>query len=339
MYTNIASITAKLPSLQLYVQLKKPVCVFISETWLSSSIDDAVLGLNSYLIYRNDRSSKGGGVCIFLDKKYFCNFRITRLNVGLPHIESIFLQISNSNLSFTLGCIYRPPNTVITDDVILTQEFQSLSANCSNLMIAGDFNFPQLTWPIKQQSENTSSNSLFADLIMNSNLHQLPPSLPHTIHRSYVHDSLETVILNENLLLEEMYRINVNSAPGPDNITAKTLKFCADALVQPLLHIFKLSFQSSSLPSGWLKALVTPIYKKGEKTLACNYRPISLTSICCKLMERIISKQLTEFALNHSVIPKEQHGFLPGRSVFTCHLHCLNKWTSDLDNSRPVDVV
>jgi hypothetical protein len=144
-----------------------------------------------------------------------------------------------------------------------------------------------------------------------------PPSLPHTIHRPYVHDSLETVILNENLLLQEMYRINVNSAPGPDNITAKTLKFCADALVQPLLHIFKLSFQSSSLPSGWLKALVTPIYKKGDKTLASNYRPISLTSICCKLMERIISKQLTEFALNHNVIPKEQHGFLPGRSVFT----------------------
>jgi hypothetical protein len=166
-----------------------------------------------------------------------------------------------------------------------------------------------------------------------------PPSLPHTIHRPYVHDSLETVILNENLLLEEMYRINVNSAPGPDNITAKTLQFCADALVQPLLHIFKLSFQSSSLPSGWLKALVTPIYKKGDKTLASNYRSISLTSICCKLMERIISKQLTEFALNHNVIPKEQHGFLPGRSVFTCHLHCLNKWTSDLDNSRPVDVV
>jgi hypothetical protein len=83
-----------------------------------------------------------------------------------------------------------------------------------------------------------------------------PPSLPHTIHRPYVHDSLETVILNENLLLEEMYRINVNSAPGPDNITAKTLKFCAD---------FKLSFQSSSLPSGWLKALVTPIYKKKIK--------------------------------------------------------------------------
>jgi hypothetical protein len=50
MYTNIASITAKLPSLQFYLQLKKPVCVFISETWLSSSIDDAVLGLNNYLI-------------------------------------------------------------------------------------------------------------------------------------------------------------------------------------------------------------------------------------------------------------------------------------------------
>jgi hypothetical protein len=120
--------------------------------------------------------------------------------VDLPHIESICLQVSNSNLSFTLGCIYRPPNTVITDDVILTQKLQSLSANCSNLMIAGDFNFPQLTWPIKQQSENTSSNSLFADLIMNSNLQQL--ILEPTRYRCGQRPSLLDLLLcNENNLI------------------------------------------------------------------------------------------------------------------------------------------
>jgi hypothetical protein len=82
----------------------------------------------------------------------------------------------------------------------------------------------------------------------------------------------------------------------------------------------KLSFFSSTVPTEWLKASVTAIYKEGDKTLASNYRPISisLTSICCKLMERIISKQLINFALKHNVIPPQQHGCLP--LEVGCHL-------------------
>jgi hypothetical protein len=152
-------------------------------------------------------------------------------------------------------------------------------------------------------------------------------------------DSLDEIELNDSLLLEELSNINLTSAPGPDNISGSTLKICTETLVLPLLHIMKLSFFSSTVPTEWLKASVTAIYKKGDKTLASNYRPISLTSICCKLMERIISKQLINFALKHNVIPPQQHGFLPGRSVVTCLLDCVNDWTLEIDNFRPVDVL
>jgi hypothetical protein len=56
-------------------------------------------------------------------------------------------------------------------------------------------------------------------------------------------------------------------------------------------------------------------------------------------MERIISKQLINFALKHNVIPPQQHGFLPGRSAVTCLLECVNDWTLEIDNFRPVDVL
>ena len=48
------------------------------------------------------------------------------------------------------------------------------------------------------------------------------------------------------------------------------------------------------LPKDWTTANVVPIHKKGDRRVAANYRPISLTSIVVKIMERIICRKLTE---------------------------------------------
>ena len=66
-------------------------------------------------------------------------------------------------------------------------------------------------------------------------------------------------------------------------------------------------------------------------------RPINLTSAWCKLMEKMIFKELLSFTLQADIITNTQHGFLPDRSVITCFLYFLNPWTSDA--SDPVDVV
>ena len=81
-----------------------------------------------------------------------------------------------------------------------------------------------------------------------------------------------------------------------------------------------------------------PICKKSDKTVVANYRPISLTCIYVKIMERIIWKQLLQFFNTYSISPINQHGCLPKKSV-TCSLQCLNIWASHLDKSEPVDVV
>ena len=93
---------------------------------------------------------------------------------------------------------------------------------------------------------------------------------------------------------ELLKNIKENSAPGPDNVSCKILKECRESLALPIFIIMKKSLESSSLPTNWLRANITAIFKKGKRDEPLNYRPISLTSVICKLMEKIIRKRIIE---------------------------------------------
>ena len=78
------------------------------------------------------------------------------------------------------------------------------------------------------------------------------------------------------------------------------------------------------IPDAWRKAVVTPVYKKGSSCDPANYRPISQTSIFCKLMERVIAAELSDYLLSRGVITSHQHGFIAKRSTTTNLLDSLN---------------
>ena len=78
-------------------------------------------------------------------------------------------------------------------------------------------------------------------------------------------------------------KLKVGSALGPDGISVKFLQTFCDKISVPLSLIFNLSMGEGLVPD-WRNANVTPIFKKGNKGSAENYRPVSLTSIPCKLM-------------------------------------------------------
>ena len=83
-----------------------------------------------------------------------------------------------------------------------------------------------------------------------------------------------------------------NKASGPDGIHGKILKNCAKTLAYPLSLLFKISYNTGSLPKEWKIANVVPIHKKGSKDNIKNYRPISLTSLVMKTFERILKDEL-----------------------------------------------
>ena len=126
---------------------------------------------------------------------------------------------------------------------------------------------------------------------------------------------------------------------GPDGIPNLFLKNCASALATPLSHIFDASFKDQKLPLEWKIALVTPIHKKGPTTSPENYRPISITSSCCRAMERIINKFLMKYLLHHNLIECSQHGFIPARSTTTNILECTLQWTDAIQNKQNLDII
>jgi len=89
----------------------------------------------------------------------------------------------------------------------------------------------------------------------------------------------------------ELVNFDVSKACGLDHITPKLLKLSADFISGPLSQLFNQSMSSGTLPKDWTTANIVPIHKKGEHCLVKNYRPISLTSIVVKVMEKVICNQ------------------------------------------------
>ena len=136
-----------------------------------------------------------------------------------------------------------------------------------------------------------------------------------------------------------MRKLNPKSAGGPDGFHPIFLKNCNESLSQPLAYLFSLSYAHSFLPPSWRHAYITPIFKKGDPSCATNYRPISLTSTACKLMESIIKDILCSSLLAAGRITKQQHAFIIKHSTTTNLLESTYDWTISLNNRTPVDVL
>ena len=119
--------------------------------------------------------------------------------------------------------------------------------------------------------------------------------------------------------------IEVNKANGPDAISLRILKECPAELAPSITQLFNFSLDHGKLLSVWKSANVVPIHKSGERTLAENYRPVSLKSILVKSSERIIHKHIMKFLTHHSlrvrasmVLKKLVHVAL---NFFSCYTH------------------
>jgi len=149
----------------------------------------------------------------------------------------------------------------------------------------------------------------------------------------------DSVLFTADTVLKTLLSVKPSTSSGPDGIPNVLLKKLAFSICNPLCYIFDSSFKSHSLPSQWLQAFVTPIFKKGTTSDPSNYRPISLTCTSCRVMERIINTQLIGYLLKNNLISKHQHGFLVRHSTCTNLLETVNDWTLALDNHQKTDAI
>jgi hypothetical protein len=110
-------------------------------------------------------------------------------------------------------------------------------------------------------------------------------------------------------------------------------------IVKILTKIFNKSLQLSKFPAIWKKANVLPIYKKAEKFITSNYRPVSLLSILAKVFEKIVFKYLFNYFRDHFLISIWQSGFIPGSSTITQFTEIYHQFCKAVNNGKEIRVV
>ena len=178
-------------------------------------------------------------------------------------------------------------------------------------------------------------NSFFASVFTKENLNQKPDMADQHPPNTLLND----IEFGREEIENEVKKLKSGKSAGPDNIHPRVLKETISVISAPLALIFNKSMQVGQLPDAWKAATVVPIYKKGPKGDPGNYRPISLTSVCCKLMERLIRRKLLEFLNDNNYFCNAQHGFRPRRSCITQLLTVVEQWTEWLDGGIQFDCI
>ena len=111
-----------------------------------------------------------------------------------------------------------------------------------------------------------------------------------------------------------LHMTNPNKACGPDLITSRILKDLSSELTPFLTLIFQKTIDEGEVPSDWKYANVTALFNKGDRFKASNYRPVSLTCLCCKLQEHILTTNILKHLEKYNILTVNM-GSVPGEVV------------------------
>ena len=185
----------------------------------------------------------------------------------------------------------------------------------------------------REKSGTTSMNAYFSSVFTTEDYANFP-----TLD-CIVDKKLESVNCSVDEVRSYLQKLKPYKSPGPDHIAPCILKSCARELAPSVTYMLNKPFSTGLLPEEWKHADITPLHKKGSKSLRENYRPISLTSIVCKIGEKIVFDRLFKFWRENNLINNNQFGFLRGRSTVTQLLSTINDWAKSRNLSIPTDVI
>jgi hypothetical protein len=135
--------------------------------------------------------------------------------------------------------------------------------------------------------------------------------------------------------VEALLQRVTKTAPGGDRIPYWVFRLCSVELAEIITHIFNISLRTGRLPCQWLTALITPIPKVSiPKTLA-DFRPISVTPILSRIIEKIIVRRWLIPAINQDAI-EDQFAFRPTGSTTCALVYLMHHITSMLESNSYV---
>ena len=153
------------------------------------------------------------------------------------------------------------------------------------------------------------------------------------------HSDMNNIIVSACGVFKLLSNLKIHKATGPDKIPARLLKELAAELTPVFTLFYQTSLDQGKVPDDWKEANVVPIFKKGERNHPGNYRPISLTSISCKMLEHIVCSSIMDHLDSHQILSEAQHGFRKKRSCESQLILALQDLTKGIDAREQHDVI
>ena len=173
-------------------------------------------------------------------------------------------------------------------------------------------------------------NGQFTD-VFSKNEHTQVPLLDRSV--PYMND----IAVSKEGVIKLPKGLNPSKALGPDELHPRVLKELATELGPVFAHLFQQSIDTGEIPKEWSLANICPLFKKSDRLLACNYRPVSLTCVPCKLLEHIVCSNVMAHLDEYKLLSDRQHAFRKGHSCETQLTTVINDWAKILDNRGQVD--
>ena len=161
-----------------------------------------------------------------------------------------------------------------------------------------------------------------------------PPDKSSLTKNPHVFDSMKTT---PKEVFDILCHLTKGKAAGIDEITPDLLRLCASGIAESLSALFNKSFASSKFPSQWKKALVVPIFKKGDKCSPGNYRPMSLLPAISKVLERVVHNKLSDFL--RLWLTSNQSGFRKSDGTVPQLIRMTQEWSNAVDEGQYVAAV
>jgi len=150
---------------------------------------------------------------------------------------------------------------------------------------------------------------------------------------------MEDITVHPNGVKKQLTKLNAHKATGPDCIPTAILREAADELAPVVSKLYQHSLNTGTVPKDWRDALIVPVFKKGEKHQPSNYRPVSLTSVVCKVLEHVVYSSVMRFYDQHHILTEAQHGFRARRSCESQLLWTIQTIAGRLQGKGQVDII
>lgn len=152
-----------------------------------------------------------------------------------------------------------------------------------------------------------------------------------------VGEQMSGIMIDQRGIEAAIKSLNASKSTGPDGLSPALLSLCPREISKYLCIIFAKSLEEISLPDDWKLANVVPVHKGGPRSSVLNYRPISLTSVACKILEHVLFTNVMSHMNVHSLLSPWQHGFRSGFSCTTQLLELTHDLAVALDKGFSVD--